>query len=707
MSLKSKTKTLSIPSLQRLTEALFPSLFMEKSIHSHLFASALSTRERRLVFMAGEAFANEAEFQAEAQKLSESIQNPEMETAAAQAEIRVLQLRAALDKNPGRNVKINELVASLRAREDADSALTEIKSRTAKGNVEWDAIVKAVKKKEGDPAEQAAQLTKAKELVAKSFADINGLLKADKPYNYLAQIEAHAANVAKTKELDPTNDELAGSAGEDPILLDAADSDLAALTTEHGTYMLSLEPLLKTAEGIKAADNPAARETAEDQVDASVKAQELVLEGKLKTILALAPQYNAEKQIAKIFENMKNIDDVVNARLGRKVAPSVTPAATPANAPAATPANAPANAAPAAPTTLLGRGAELLKNAVTGISNLAKDVIAKGAEAIDSLQDGLSDKQKAELMTNLNRELKKQGANKHIVQNPDTGKLEIKDGAPPEETKAAEAPQEVKNKLQELLDFFKQLIEFLRGERKAGGDLGVLKSELESIDEQIAKLKKDNPDFSKKPDVLKKIEDLDRQREELKLKIEQGKKLGSEVVADAKTFVKNSASAGTPLYLTVQKDKDGNVYLVSTPNAPGATPEKCKSHMQYMAGRLQQVHPELRLNQRASVDQRVYFNVYGDVNINSKNNNSRNITNTNTINGDNNTASNTADRSQNGNNDSLGGFGTANEGTARNRANRSPNVTAEQVVTPAPTVEPLRPQLVDTPPPTGNLPGLS
>ncbi len=708
--------------------------------------------------MAGtpEPFTAETDFQDEATKLSEKIKSPEMETAAAQAEVRVLQLRAALDKNPGRKAKMDELVRDLRAREDADGALTDIKARTAKGNPEWDGIVKAIKSKEGTPAEQAQQLTKAKDLIAQSFVDIKTIdAAADKPYNYLSQIEAHNANVVKTKSLDTKNFDLEGSEGVDPALLDGADIDLKNLETDHGTYMLSLEPLLKTAEGIKSTDNPAGRKAAEEIVDANTKTQKTALEAKIKNILTFAPpQFNAEKQIAAVLANMKNIDDVVNTRLGRK--PVKTPNAEP-NAPAtsADKINVPAtklegkvendkitvtvepkdadikvtkpdgsvkvekavngsfviDKAPNgtykfesggstfaatidmknAPTT--AANAPTLSPAETAKVDAVKVAIIKGdkAEIEKSLEDFNKLPSTPEKQTRVDAINKALAAALHTKTHAtldSSDKIVIVSGSPVTPNSVVEPTKADKKGIARLIEIFEQLLAFLRGDALKNGGIGALKAEVLSIDEQIAKIKKDNPDFSKKPELTKQITDLEVKRNELQRKIDDGIKIGSRVVDDANRFINGSPN---PLFVRAGKDRQGNPYLMCTRNTPEA-----RGHMQYMTGRLQQIHPGLGLNQQAAVDQRVYFHFHGDVNINSNNDNRRTIDNRTKVEvkGDNNKTKVqvSADGSQSGDNANEGGVGATQDGTAKNKIK-------------VPT-EPVKPKLsvpVELPPMSGSL----
>lgn len=641
---------------------------MEKSIHSHLFAALVSTKEQRLAFMAPEKPEDHDSLE---QQIEQDLKDPSKDQKDIEA--RLAELQGSKHLTAGSNV--DDWTA---LREKASKRNEEIKDLEKARALTSDADFKKIEEdmKNGDGTSASAKIVEMLGKIA-VLADNTG----QRPHNAVLQVQAYNDVITKIQSLDTDNKITLVPGGVGGIV------DDAMLQTAKDEQPKTFKPGGKIATAVenfnKQGQAPQTKEVAKQALIDAVKERKDELWTEMFIVTKQVPQVvDSQKIVQEYLNQIKELvtlqNDLVNG--GTVSAPTAAPVAP--VAPAAAPA--------AAPTTLIGKGAELLKNAIAGISDVAKNVIAKGAEALDSLQKDLTDKERSELKVKLNEELKKQGATKHVEQNPDTGKLEIKDGAPPEVAKAADAPSEPeKTKLQELIDLFKELITFLRGERLAGGDLGVLRSEIESIDEQIAKIKKDNPDFSKKPDIVQQITALEVKKNDLKATIDQGKNLGTQVVADARTFVRDSANAGTPLYLRVEKDKDGNVFLVGMPNAPGATPEKCKSHMQYMTDRLQKVHPELKLNQRASTDQRVYFNIYGDVNINSNNrtNNSRTINNINNVSGKNNTVSASADGSQNGNNDQaqFGGIGAAQEGTAKNKASARPSVKAETIV-PAPPV---------------------
>lgn len=669
---------------------------MEKSIHSHLFAALVSTKEQRLAFMAPEKPEDHDSLE---QQIEQDLKDPSKDQKDIEA--RLAELQGSKHLTAGSNV--DDWTA---LREKASKRNEEIKDLEKARALTSDADFKKIEEdmKNGDGTSASAKIVEMLGKIA-VLADNTG----QRPHNAVLQVQAYNDVITKIQSLDTDNKITLVPGGVGGIV------DDAMLQTAKDEQPKTFKPGGKIATAVenfnKQGQAPQTKEVAKQALIDAVKERKDELWTEMFIVTKQVPQVvDSQKIVQEYLNQIKELvtlqNDLVNG--GTVSAPTAAPVAPVAPvAPAAGPA--------AAPKTLVGKGAELLKNAINGITDLAKNVIAKGAEALDSLQKDLTDKERSELKVKLNEELKKQGATKHVEQNPDTGKLEIKDGAPPEVAKAADAPSEPeKTKLQELIDLFKELITFLRGKRLAGGDLGVLRSEIESIDEQIAKIKKDNPDFSKKPDIVQQITALEVKKNDLKATIDQGKNLGTQVVADARTFVRDSANAGTPLYLRVEKDKDGNVYLVGMPNAPGATPEKCKSHMQYMTNRLQKVHPELKLNQRASTDQRVYFNIYGDVKINSENrtDNSRTINNTNNVSGRNNTVSASADGSQNGNNDQeqIGGVGAAQDAEAKNRATQRPSTKARQTVdlpppapTPAAAPKPRRARVVDAPPPTGSL----
>ncbi|MBP7114566.1 MAG: hypothetical protein KBA40_03870 [Candidatus Peribacteraceae bacterium] len=645
---------------------------MEKSIHSHLFAALVSTKEQRLAFMAPEKPEDHDSLE---QQIEQDLKDPSKDQKDIEA--RLAELQGSKHLTAGSNVDDWTALREKAAKRNEEIKDLE-KARALTSDADFKKIEEDMKKGDG---------TSASAKIVEMLGKIAGLADntSERPHNAVLQAQAYNEVITKIQSLDTDNKItlVPGGVGgiEDDAMLQTAKDEKPKTFKPGGDIATAVENFNKLGQA------PQTKEAAKQALIDAVKERKDELWTEMFIVTKQVPQVvDSQKIVQEYLNQIKELvtlqNDLING--GASAAPTVAPV-DPTQAAPVDP-----NAPKAAPTTLIGKGAELLKNVISGIADHAKNVIAKGAEALDGLQKDLTDKEKSELKDKLNEELKKQGANKHIEQNKDTGKLEIKDGAPPEVAKAADAPSEPeKTKLQELLDFFKELITFLRGERLAGGDLGVLRSEIESIDEQIAKIKKDNPDFSKKPDIVQQITALEVKKNDLKATIDQGKNLGTQVVADARTFVRDSANAGTPLYLRVEKDKDGNVFLVGMPNAPGATPEKCKSHMQYMTDRLQKVHPELRLNQRASTDQRVYFNIYGDVNINSKNDNRRIVDNRTKVDvrGKNNTTTVgvSADGSQNGSNDSFGALGASQEGTAKNKASARPSVKAETIV-PAPPV---------------------
>lgn len=277
-------------------------------------------------------------------------------------------------------------------------------------------------------------------------------------------------------------------------------------------------------------------------------------------------------------------------------------------------------------------------------------------------------------------------------------KIVIVDGSPATPNTVTAPPDKVQSQLEKLLAFFKELIDFLRGDSQKNGDLGALKAEVQSIDEQIAKLKKDNPDFSTKPAILKQITDLEVKRNELQLTIDRGIKIGSRVVDDANRFISGSPN---PLFVRAGRDRNGNPFLRCTRNTPEA-----RGHMSYMTGRLQKIHPGLGFNQQAAVDQRVYFHFHGDVHINSHNTTDNSRTVTNTVSGTNNTGSASAD----GTNlqEQTGGAGATLDGRAKNKVRLTPEVPTAQPIKPTINVpvEPMKPKLsvpVELPPVSGSL----
>lgn len=617
------------------------------------------------------------EFNKQVESIEKKIESGD--SVAAGAEIRTLKINHELDRSQGN--KINLLNNQVFELENQKRDLEAIKRKTT--GPEWDAMVKAIQKKEGLPVEQAAQLQKAKDLIEKSYDDIDALIALpEKPYNYLAQIEAHNSNVVKTKSLDESNAELSGAA--EAIVFNTLaefDAELAVLTTDHGTYMLRLEPLLQTAENIKAAANPTARKTAEDIVDTSAKAQKTLLETKIQTIVTAQP-YNVEKQIATVFANIKDIDAVVNARLGRKAV--VAPAG--------------------APTSIPGIAIDLFKKVLERIPALAKDIAAKGKDAADALlkaaQDKLNPEQKAKFAEDLNKELKNAGSTKHAEVNKD-GNVELKDGAQTEEKNGAEVPKEVQTKLDKIIEFLTKIFELLRGEALKRGDPVTLQSEVERITAEIDKLKK-TPGLTDKPDVKAKIQELEQKKVEMQSTIEQNKKRAEKLVTEA-----NAQAERDRLAVTAGVDTKGRPYVCPKKSVPGVTPEQSKAQVECIVRKILKENPSIVAQQMAGTEQGVVFLIKGDLNINSKNNFSRTNNSTSTVLGNNNSTTASPTQNQNGDNEFEGDIDGRLQAEAKNKAKQSSVVSPTAPVSPsnppATAPKPNRPQVVNATPSTGSL----
>ncbi len=659
---------------------------MEKSIHTHLFAALVSTKEHRLAFM---ATPEQQQFDDAAAAIESAIEDPANLTTALIPKIAKLKVSAIANKDNSRRVEqLNDI---LNKKLDLEREATETEKKTTDTNADWKKVTEDINST--DATKRDAAIEAGKKLIVDSRARTNELSSGiisldDLEPRLLAKvtvkaIAAHNKNIEKVQALDSKNEI---TLVPNPRI--GGDEAVKALTKiqDRGKEFLSKD-LNDALKAVKDAVGPGAQKLAKAGLDKVVKARREEIYTEINSATGdPTPYVNAEMQVAALLAQLKEMNEEIKAV--SPDAPAATPTATPAATPKADPNAPPVDPNAPKKTTIVGTAIDIFNNAVNGVTTMAKDIVKKGSDAFTALQDTLTDKQKSELADKLNAELKKQGVDKHVEINKD-GKLEAKDGAPKEPEKAATPPEKEKSQLEKLLAFFKELIDFLRGESVKNGDIGALKSEVQSIDEQIAKIKKENPDFSKKPALMKQIDDLSVKRNELQVKIDQGVKIGSRVVDDANRFINSSP---TQLRVRTGLDRQGNPYLMCTQNTPEA-----RGHMNYMTGRLQQIHPGLGFNQQAGVDQRVYFHIHGDVNINSNNktNNSRTINNTNNVSGRNNTVSASADGSQNGANtqEQIGGVGASQEGTAKNKLK-------------VPTAEPVKPTLsvpVELPPISGSL----
>lgn len=621
---------------------------MEKNHYTHLFTSALSQKEQRLVF----EFKNETEFQDAAKKLQEKLDNPEISTPAAQAELKVLEVSAKLNSNPARRAKVDELIKGVREREDADRAVDAIKSKTAKGNPEWDAIVKGVKDKAGDAAEQAKQLDAAKKLITDSLADLKTATgAADKPYNFVKQIEAHAANIEKAKALDPAKLNMVGSTltvvgpmvGVEIALADAA---LKKINDDHGTYMLSLEPLLDEAEGVDKR-NTAGRNAAEKKVDDSANARRTALKTQLSAI-GTSGAYNVEKQVKAVTTNINEVTKMVNDRLGRKTE-------TAAAAPAAAPATAPDAAA-----DKIDRPATSIKASVEN-NKITLNVEPKTADVKVTLPGG-----KVEILRSLNGVI--------VIDKAPNGEYKFESGTSTATVRvdvaSGEPTEKVKEGLDKLLELFQKILEFLRGERIANGDVGTMQARLSEVKAKITKIKADK-NFGTDNNLKKQVTDLEIEEKELELKIAEAKKVNSDVLRDAKGIVQ-----GTPGSVIIVGQDGRGVFFRA---APGAPRDAAQVQMDYLVGRIEKRYQgKANVVQKPGIRQGVHVNINGPVYINSFNrtDNSRNIK----VSGKNNTVS--VQGSQNGNNeqDLRGGVSAdasafqATEGTVKKVQPRRVNI---------------------------------
>lgn len=637
--------------------------------------------------------------------MEEQIENDLKDPSKDQAEIlkRIDELQSSKVLGEGSNVNDwTEL------RKKADDRNAEIKDLEKARGMTSDTDFKKIEEdmKNGDGRTGAAKIVEMLGKIA-AIADNTG----KRPHNAVLQAQAYNDVITKIQTLDPENKIalVPGGLGgaEDDKMLESAKDEKAKTFKVGGKIATAVENFNRLGQA------PQTKELSKQALIDAVKERKDELWTEMFIVTKNVPQVVDSQKI--VQEYLNQIKELVTLQKdlisGVSSAPTVAPvdpsapAATVPGAPAAAVSGAPAAAPAAAPSAAPAASPEDVKKV-----DAVKDAVIGGDKA--KIEAALEEFNK--LPTAAEKEAKVQAINVALA-NADhkkshaaldaTDSIRIIPGSPrgPDTASVAEIPKEG---LALLFEYLEKFWRFLQGESVKNGDIGALKAELKTVTDQIDKLKL-TPDLSTKPDIVKQIAELEVKKHELELEIERATKIGSKVVAKADDIITNSNNSGTPLFLRVQQDKDGNVYMIATPNAPGATPQLAQSHLQYMAARIQKVHPEVRVNQRAAVDQRVYFHIHGDVNINSKNrtDNSRIIDNRTNVNvtGKNNTTTVgvSADKSQNGSNrqDQFGALGAAQEGTAKNRIDRAPKVAgttdiAPPAPAPAPAPTPRRGRIV-------------
>lgn len=654
---------------------------MEKSIHSHLFAALVSTKEQRLAFKAPEKPEDHDTLE---QQIEKDLKDPSKDQADIQR--RIDELQGSKHLTAGSNVgDWTALREKAKTRNEEINALKEALAMTSD-----DAFKKIeADMKNGDGESGSAKIVEMLGKIA-VIAD-----PATRPHNAVLLTQAYNDVITKIQGLDPDNKITLVQNG-----LGGADDD-KMLENAKKAKEVTFQPGGAIATAVENFDKPnqlpQTKEIAKQALIDAVKNRKEELWAEISAVVTHDPQVvDSQKIVQEYLDQIKEIVKLQNEKInGVPPATPATPPETPNDPQTA------ANADPKAPKSIFDTVTDAFKNAIGDISTLAQDFVKKGTDAFNTLQDSLTKEQKDKIVEKLNEELKKKGESKRLEVNKDGRIVEAaKDGATTDKEKSGETTKEPEEKektqLEKLLAFFKELIDFLRGESVKNGDIGALKAELESTTSQIKEIEKTQGFEDKKPEVLRQFNALVEKQKELELKIKQGTKITDRAVTDAEGFIRSSPAK---LRLRTGKDRQGNAFIACTENTPEA-----RGHLSYMTGRLQQIHPGLGFNQQAAGgNQRVSFHFHGDVNINSKNttDNSRTINNTNNVSGRNNTVSASADGSQNGANtqEQIGGVGAEQDGSARNRARLTPDVQVQ----PAPIPQPRRARIVDVPPPTGNL----
>lgn len=629
---------------------------MEKSIHSHLFAALVSTKEQRLAFMAPEKPEDHDTLE---QQIEKDLKDPSKDQADIQK--RIDELQGSKHLTAGSNIADwTELREKANKRNQEIETLKKVQKMSTVEDADWKKIEDGIKDKADAPDAAAVELAKDKIIFA--LGEIAKIADpSTRPHNAVAQTQAYNDLITKIQALDPDNkitfvpNGLGGT--EDDKMLEDAKKAKEVTFQPGGAIATAVENFDKPNQ------LPQTKEIAKQALIDAVKDRKEELWAEMSAVVTNDPQVvDSQKIVQEYLDQIKEIVKLQNEKIN--------------GVPPATPASLDTNNVPA--TKMEGK----VENDKITITVEPKDAQIKvtrpdGSVKVEKATGGTLVIEKAP-----NGDYKFESGGSTF-----TAKIDIKTGA---SNTVSEATDKEKTQLEKLLAFFKELIDFLRGESVKNGDLGALRAEVQSIDEQIAKIKKDTPDFDKKPEVQKQITDLEVRRNELQLKIDQGTKITNRVVTDAERFISSSPSQ---LFVRTGKDRQGNAFLACTKNTPEA-----RGHLSYMTGRLQQIHPGLGFNQQAAGgNQRVSFHFHGDVNINSKNTTDNSRTVTNTVSGINNTGSATADGANT--QEQFGGIGVAQDSSARNRARLTPDAPVQ----PAPVPQPRRARIVDVPPPTGNL----